>query len=81
MTKWDKFRAVLMSGQSDNNIDSDDLVTFLQRMNFSERTFGSHHVMSHEDAVEIFVLQPRPNGKAKLYQVKQVRAIIEQYGL
>ncbi len=70
-----------MSGQSDNNIDFDDLVTFLQRINFSERTSGSHHIMSHEDAVEILVLQRKPDGKAKPYQVKQVRAIIEQYGL
>jgi predicted RNA binding protein YcfA (HicA-like mRNA interferase family) len=81
MTKWDKFRVTLLSGRSDSNIDFEDLLTFLKRLNFAERTAGSHHILSHDDVVEILTLQPLTGGKAKPYQVKQVRALIEQYGL
>ena len=81
MTKWDKFRATLMEGRSDKNIDFDELITFLQRLDFAERTSGSHHVLTHEDVAEILSLQRKPDGKAKPYQVKQVRLVIDQYGL
>lgn len=81
MTKWDKFRATLMEGRADKNIDFDDLITFLQRLEFTERVTGSHHTLSREGVSEIISLQTKSDGKAKPYQVKQVRAIIEQYGL
>jgi hypothetical protein len=37
--------------------------------------------MSREDIAEILNLQPRRDGTAKPYQVKQVRAIISRYKL
>jgi hypothetical protein len=36
---------------------------------------GSHHIFARDGVVEILNLQPK-GGKAKPYQVKQVRAII-----
>jgi predicted RNA binding protein YcfA (HicA-like mRNA interferase family) len=41
---------------------------------FSQRTRGSHHIFSHPDVL-------RDGGKAKPYQIRQVRAIILQYEL
>ncbi len=47
---------------------------------FSERIKGSHHIFSKEDVEEILNLQDK-NGKAKPYQVKQVRLLILKYQL
>ena len=41
---------------------------------------GDHHILSREGVEEILNLQPR-TGKAKAYQVKQVRAVLISYGL
>ena len=81
MAKWDKFRATLMDGHFDQNIDFEDLIAFLLRLGFAERVSGSHHILSRDGVVEILNLQAKSDGKAKPYQVKQVRAVIAQYGL
>ena len=41
---------------------------------------GSHHIFSRDGVSEILNLQPR-GGKAKPYQVKQVRSVILKYRL
>lgn len=41
---------------------------------------GSHHVFTREGVFGILVLQPA-NGKAKAYQVKQVRRKLAAHGL
>jgi len=35
VSKWAKFRAKILSGQSDGNIDFDDLVVYLLRCGFA----------------------------------------------
>lgn len=45
------------------------------------RTAGSHHIFSRDGVVEILNLQPRHDGSAKPYQVKQVRQVITRYQL
>ena len=47
---------------------------------FAERIRGSHHIFSRGDIIEIINLQPK-QGKAKSYQVKQVRQLILKYKL
>ena len=42
---------------------------------------GSHRVYAREGIVEILNFQPRKDGKAKVYQVRQLLAVIERYGL
>ena len=69
----------LLSGLSDKNIRFNDLRKILLDMDFKERIKGSHHIFYHEDISEIINLQPLLNGKAKSYQVKQVRSIILKY--
>lgn len=80
MGKWDKFRAKLLSGQADNNIGFTDLCTYLERLRFTPHIRGDHFLFSHEGVREIIDLQPEA-GKAKAYQVRQVRQIINRYGL
>ena len=46
---------------------------------FSERIKGDHHIFYKEGVEEIINLQPLKNGKAKAYQVKQLRIIIFKY--
>ena len=41
---------------------------------------GSHHIFTRERVEEIVNLQPK-GGKAKPYQVKQVRQLITRYKL
>jgi len=50
------------------------------RLGFSERIRGSHHIFWKEGADEILNLQPK-GGKAKPYQVKQVRHVKLKYRL
>lgn len=50
-------------------------------MGFKERIKGSPHVFYRKNVVEIINSQPLLDGKAKPYQVKQVRSIILKYKL
>ncbi len=81
MSKLEKLLLKLLSGTSDNNIGFDELRTLLLAIGFTERTTGgSHRIFTKENIPEILNIQP--NGtKAKVYQVKQVRAIILKYKL
>jgi len=49
-------------------------------LGFDSRIRGSHHIFSKEGVEEILNLQPK-RGKAKPYQVKQVREVILKYQL
>jgi hypothetical protein len=42
---------------------------------------GDHHIFTKPGVREILNLQPRQGGTAKLYQVKQVRDVLQYYGL
>jgi hypothetical protein len=81
MAKWDKFRAKLLGGQADNNIDFTELTTYLRRLNLQERIRGSHHLYNLPGIPDLLDLQPCPDGKAKAYQVEQVREFIQVYNV
>jgi predicted RNA binding protein YcfA (HicA-like mRNA interferase family) len=53
----------------------------LNDLGFSERIKGDHHIFYKDGIEEIINLQPLRDGKAKAYQVKQVRRIILKYKL
>lgn len=80
MAGRDKTLDAVLRGSSDANINFRDLCGLLKRLGFAERIRGSHHIFTREDVLEILNLQPK-NGKAKPYQVKQVRGIILKYRL
>ena len=80
MSKFDKFLQKLLSGSTDNNIEFEDLVKLLIRLDFVERIKGSHHIFSNSKVEEIIDIQPI-GSKAKPYQVKQVREILIKYKL
>jgi len=71
----------ILSGTSDQNLRFDDVRFLLLALGFSERVRGSHHIYARDGVREILNLQPREGGKAKPYQVRQVREVIVRYRL
>ncbi len=81
MSKWTKLRRKLLSGAADRNIRFEELMGYVAHLEFHIHTVGSHRVCSRHDVEEKLVLQPLGDGSAKPYQVKQVRKVVQQYGL
>jgi hypothetical protein len=66
--------------RSDAGVSFESLCSLLERLGFDQRIRGDHHIFSKVGIDEILNLQPK-GGKAKPYQVKQVRTLILQYRL
>lgn len=81
MSKLEKSILKILSGASDKNISFDEIQNLLYHFNFEERKKGSHHIFYRKDIENIINIQPAQDGKAKPYQVKQVREIILKYRL
>jgi hypothetical protein len=75
MGKHDKLLRKVLDGSADASIRLDDLRALLRRLGFEERIRGSHHLFRHPD-LDVFVNLQGVRGKAKPYQVKQVRVAI-----
>jgi predicted RNA binding protein YcfA (HicA-like mRNA interferase family) len=74
MSKKEKLILKLLAGVSDANFNIDDLVKLLEWLEFEERkTNGSHRIFSKKGIEGVINLQKTKDGKAKEYQVKQVR--------
>ena len=74
--------AVIGSGTADRSFPFDDLCAILRRLGFdARRGAGSHRIFVRKGIAEILNLQPRADGQAKPYQVRQVRDVLVSYGL
>lgn len=71
----------VLIGTSDNNIRFVELRKLILSLDFYERIKGDHHIYSKNGIPEIINIQPLKDGKAKPYQVKQIRNIILRYKL
>jgi hypothetical protein len=71
----------VLSGLSDKNIRFDELKKLVTDLSFDCRIKGDHHIFSKTGVAEIINLQPLKGGKAKPYQVKQVRQLILKHKL
>jgi hypothetical protein len=80
MSKYDKLLFQILRGTSDANVTFSDLRHLLTSIGFEERIRGSHHMFRKAGIVEKISLQ-REGSKAKVYQVRQVRAVILKYKL
>lgn len=79
MGKHDKLRDRIFTGTSNANIGFTDLCALLIHDGFQTRPgSGSHRIFWKEGVDEIINLQPRSDGKAKPYQVKQVSDILRK---
>jgi hypothetical protein len=80
MSKVEKLFDRLMSGNSDANFPFDDLAQLLHRLGYMARQAkGSHIVFYRRDS--FLNLQYGSDGKAKAYQVRQVRAELKRLNL
>ena len=80
MSQQGKLLLRILLGNSDVNIPFDQLRQLLRSLGFTERISGSHHIFTQSGIEDILNLQPK-KGKAKAYQVKQVRNVILKYHL
>ena len=80
MARWQKTLERVLRATADANIDFGDLCSLLVALEFTERIRGDHHIFTRDGVEEILNLQPR-DGKAKPYQVRQVRGVIVRYKL
>jgi predicted RNA binding protein YcfA (HicA-like mRNA interferase family) len=81
MASTKKILDAVLSGRSDANIRFGAVRKLLQSLGFDERIKGGHFIYSRGDVVEIINIQSDSGGKAKPYQVKQIRGIITRYGM
>lgn len=80
MSQYEKALLSILSGTKDKSIQFSDLQSVLARLGFQYRIKGDHFIYTRDGVEEIINLQPL-GGKAKPYQVKQVRGIILRYQL
>ena len=80
MGKYEELLQKILRGSSDANIPFDELCRLLERLGFSKRTSGGHHVFVRAGVNRQVVLQPR-GSKAKPYQVRHVRELLKEYDL
>jgi hypothetical protein len=76
----DKLLVSILRGASDTNIPFEGMCRLLRHLGFDERTRGSHHIFTRDGVEEILNLQTKA-GRAKPYQVKQVRQVILKHRL
>lgn len=81
MTARGRLLLRILSGTADRNIRFTELCSLLRRLEFQERIRGDHHIFTRDDVEEILKLQPRNDGQAKPYQVRQVRDVVARYKL
>ena len=70
----------VLRGTGDANISFTSLCLLLDRLRFKKRSKGSHYIFYQQGFEEIINIQSQ-HGKAKPYQVKQVRNLILKYKL
>ncbi len=79
MGKAEKLASKILTGRSDQSFSFADLCYVIERAGFQRRPGkGSHRIYYKDGVVEIINVQPR-DGKAKPYQVKQVRELLLKY--
>ena len=80
MGKFENVLAAILRGTSDNNIAFAELRHALEVLGFEVRVKSDHFIYTRQGIAEIVNLQPL-GGRAKPYQVKQVRMLILKYKL
>jgi len=80
MSSIKKVLESVLRGTSDANIPFTSICLLLERLGFKKRVNGSHYIFFQQGIEEIINIQSQ-HGKAKPYQVKQVRNLILKYKL
>jgi hypothetical protein len=71
-----------MSGSADANISFADLCSLVDFTGFQHKKTKRHTDQYYRQGIpDLINLQPAKDGKAKPYQVRQVRRLIKKYNL
>jgi len=76
-----KTRAALLEASKDYSHRFDDVVHYLKATGWKMRLKGSHHIFARPGVLILLNLQPEKDGKAKGYQIRQVRRVLMQFNL
>lgn len=79
MGKIEKIKEKIIGGSAD--VAFNDVQTLLLHLGFSLRVKGSHHIFMKKGIPILINLQPTENGKAKHYQLRQLKKTINDYNL
>jgi hypothetical protein len=80
MSKTEKLYDKLIAGRNDANFSFDELCTLLTKLGYTMRkTKGSHIIFQRGSS--FLNLQASAGGKAKSYQVRQVRQELQKLNL
>jgi hypothetical protein len=80
MSRAEKLFDKLTAGRNDASFSFDDLCTLLTKLGYTARkTKGSHIIFQRGPS--FLNLQPSTGGKAKVYQVRQVREELQKLNL
>ena len=77
MSRHEKLLDRLRDSQRDASWRFTELCELLQRIGFEMRIAGSHHFFRKPGVAEAINLQPE-KGKAKPYQVRQARKVLQK---
>jgi hypothetical protein len=75
----EKTRAALCDPARDYSHRFTDVVRFLEGTGWKRRIKGSHHIFTRPGIPILLNLQPEKGGKAKAYQIRQVRQTLERF--
>ena len=80
MSRAEKLFDKLTAGRNDANFSFDDLCTLLTKLGYTARKTKGSHIIFHRGS-SFLNLQPSTGGKAKSYQVRQVRHELQKLNL
>ncbi len=80
MGRAEKLFDKLIAGRSDANFSFDELCTLLAKLGYDARKTKGSHIIFQRGA-SFVNLQPTAGGKAKSYQVRQVRQELQKLNL
>jgi hypothetical protein len=80
VTQWERVLERILGGKADANTPFRDLCGVFERLGYVQDITGDHHIFRRPGQPELINLQPLPDGKAKAYQVRQVRKLLRKYG-
>jgi hypothetical protein len=80
MSRAERVFDKLMSAQNDANFSFDDLCTLLTKLGYTARKSKGSHII-FQRGQSFLNLQPSTGGKAKAYQVRQVRQELQKLNL
>jgi len=75
----EKTKAALLDPSRDYGHRFADVIRYLEGAGWKERIKGSHHIFTRPGCPVLLNLQPERNGKAKGYQIRQIRQALEKF--